>query len=191
MQPTAIPDWAARLGATPGDPTPAKWSRWTTQVPTYAVTFDALNPKRNKAEWKEHWPEEYGKVMLRPLDGSDRSTAEIEVVKAFVDVEWHARWIDTFHQSPAWMRPWTRATDEGRAVSEHLRAIRAASPMSRPWDVVAWRGDEFLFIECKADNEKFTDAEQAFIWGAQNIGIALNRFAVVRGSINLPPRPPA
>src|SRR3990172_5799420 len=85
MQPEDIPDWVARLGAEPCDTTPADWSRWSASVATYCLAFHAMNPKRNKREWREHWPDEYGKVILRPRDGSARTVAEIEVTKAFRD----------------------------------------------------------------------------------------------------------
>ena len=183
-----IPDWAARLGAEPSTASPAAWSRWTAEVATYLVTFDALHARRTAQERRDGWHDDYGKVLLRPRAKVERSVPEIEVVEAFRASGWVARWQDSFGSAPAWMRPWTQVAEVPRTVSERLGAIRAASPMAKPWDVLAWRGDDLMFVECKAAKEKFTDAEQAFIWGAHKVGIPLDRFAVVRGAIVYPER---
>ena len=183
-----IPDWVARLGAEPCEATPASWSRWTAEVATYSVTFDAMNAKRTAQERRDNWHDDYGKVLLRSTAAVERSVPEIEVVEAFRVSGWVARWQDSFGSAPTWMRPWMHVVEVPRTVSECLVAIRAASPLARPWDVVAWRGDDVVFVECKAAKEKFTDAEQAFIWGAHKVGIPLDRFAVVRGAINYPER---
>lgn len=190
MQQSTIPDWAARLGALPCEATSAGWSRWKASVATYCVAFDAINPKRNAQEWREHWADEYGKVMLRdPRDGPDRTVAEFEVIKALRGARWGARWQDTFGSAPAWMRPWTQDDTIPKTVSELLLTIRTASPIAKPWDVLAWRDNDVLFVECKAAKEKFTNPELAFIWGATKVGIPLDRFAVVRGAIRYPDRP--
>ena len=189
MEPIRLPDWVAQLGAEPCAPTPAEWSRWSASVATYCRAFDALHPKRNKQEWSEYWPDEYGKVILRPGDRSARTVAEIEVTKAFREAGWAARWTDNFRTAPGCMRPWTQVENVPRAVLDRLNAIRAASETSKAWDVLAWRGDDVMFVECKADNERFTKPELAFIWGANEVGIPLGCFAVVRGAINFPERP--
>jgi hypothetical protein len=188
QQADSIPDWVARLGAEPYDATPAEWSGWRADVTTYRVTFDALHPKRTAQERRDDWHDDYGKVLLRPTAAVERSVPEIEVVEAFRASGWLARWQDSFGSAPAWMRPWMQVVDVPPTVLEGLGAIRTASPLARPWDVVAWRGDDVMFVECKAAKEQFTDAEQAFMWGAHKVGIPLSRFAVVRGAINYPAR---
>ena len=182
-------DWAGKLGAEPCDPTPAQWGAWRATVATYCVSFDAVHPKRNKQEWSENWQEEYGKVILRPGDGSARTVAEIEVTKAFRESGWTARWTDTFHKAPSWMRPWTQVENVTRTVTDRLNAIRGEAPKSKPWDVVAWREDTVMLVECKAEGEGFTDSELAFIWGAQRVGVPLEHFAVVRVAVHFPERP--
>ena len=94
MEPEGIPDWVATLGAAPCSPTVATWGRWSTHVTTYCTTFEAAYSKRNKQEWASNWGEEYGKVILRPRTGSDRTVAEFEVVKAFHEAGWGANWQD-------------------------------------------------------------------------------------------------
>ena len=190
MQPAHnIPDWVARLGAEPCDATPASWSGWTAEVATYSVTFDAMSPKRTAQERRDNWRDDYGKVLLRPMTSVERSVPEIEVVESFRASGWVARWQDSFGSAPSWMRPWMHVVEVSRTVAEALNAVRTASPLARPWDVLAWRADNVMFVECKAAKEKFTDAEQAFIWGAHKVGIPLDRFAVVRGVINYPETP--
>ena len=187
--PLLLPDWVARLGAESCDATPAEWSRWSAFVATYRVTFDAVNPRRNKQEWIDHWPDEYGKVILKPRAAVERSVPEIEVVEAFREAGWAARWTDNFRTAPGWMRPWTQVDNVTRVVTDRVNAIRAEAPKSKSWDVLAWRDDVVMFVECKAEAEQFTDSELAFIWGAQRVGIPLEQFAVVRAAINYPARP--
>jgi hypothetical protein len=188
MHPKAIPDWVAQLGAEPSADTPADWSRWRADVATYVVSFDALGPKRTAQERRDHWHDDYGKVLLKPKAAVERSVPEIEVVEAFRVSGWGARWTDTFHKAPGWMRPWIQVENVPRTVTEALNAIRAASPTAKSWDVVAWRDNDVMFVECKAEREGFTDSELAFIWGAHEAGIPLDHFAVVRGAINYPAR---
>ncbi len=189
MQPAhSIPDWVSRLGAEPCDATPAEWSQWRADVTTYCLTFDALRPKRTAQEQRDNWHDDYGKVLLRPRAKVERSVPEIEVVEAFRAAGWVARWQDSFRSAPAWMRPWIQVAEVPRTVSDGLVAIHVASPLARPWDVVAWRGDDVMVVECKAAKEVFTDAEQAFIWSGHKVGIPLDRFAVVRGAIVYPER---
>lgn len=190
MSPDDIPDWVARLGAAPSNTTPAEWSRWRAEVTTYSVTFDAMFPKRSAQERRDNWSEDYGKVILRSRAAGDRSVPEIEVVEGSRASGWDAVWLDTFGKTPGWMKPWTRGRIPPN-VADALKLVRAASPEARPWDVLAWRGAEVRFVECKGVTEGFTRGEQAFIWGAPRVGLTLEGFAVVRGAILYPERPSA
>ena len=188
LHPKDVSDWVTRLGAEPSIATTAAWSRWRAEVATYAVTFDALQPKRTAQERRDNWLDDYGKVLLRPRAAVERSVPEIEVVEASRVSGWVARWQDSFGAAPGWMKPWTSGTIPP-SVADTLKQVRAASPEAKPWDVLAWRDGEVRFVECKALSEKFTRAEQAFIWGAHKVGIALDCFAVVRGAIKYPEAP--
>jgi hypothetical protein len=164
-----------------------KWGRWDSEVTTYCVAFQGANPKRNENEWRAYWHREYGKPMLRSRFGTSDAIAESEVASAFHAAGWGATWQDNFHKAPGWMKPWTLG-DVPRSLSRVLTQIRSTSPEGRPWDVLAWREAEFLFVECKAPGEEFTRAERAFIWGATKVGVAQDRFAVVCGTIDYPDR---
>jgi len=178
-----------QLGATTCYPTSVQCDGWQAEVATYCTTFDAIHPKHDQEEWRSHWADEYGKPMLRPTDGTDRTVAEFEVVKAFRTSGWEANWQDSFGAAPAWMKPWTRVQSSFPApLSSVLARIRCESPKAKPWDVLAWRGDEFAFVECKAPSEKLTKAEAAFIRGAVQVGVPLGSFAVLRGAIRYPDR---
>lgn len=184
-----MPDWVVELSAETCEPSPIAWEGWNADIATFCTVFDAIHPKRNQQEWRDHWPDEYGKPLLVPKDGSERSVAEFEVVKAFRACGWDANWQDSFGAASAWMKPWTRAeTQVPQALSAVLARVRSASPKAKPWDVLAWRGDEVAFVECKAPKEKFTKAESAFIWAARNAGVSVERFAVVCGEIRYPER---
>ncbi len=56
------------------DLSPIDRQGWNAKIATHCTTFDAIYPKRNQQEWRARWPEEYGKPMLRPTDGSSRKT---------------------------------------------------------------------------------------------------------------------
>jgi hypothetical protein len=186
-----LPDWVAHLGAEACAPCEISGGGRRAEIATWCLTFEALFPRRTKEERAAHWAEEYGKTIVRPRDGSARSVPEIEVVKAFREAGWGARWTDTFGQAPAWMHPWKRA-DVPKVLARTLSDIRWASPEAKPWDVIAWQGDEYLFVECKAPQagrrEPFTEAELAFFQGAAKLGIHADRFAVVLGKVDYPER---
>ncbi len=78
----AVPYWVEWLAGFRCEPLISKWGRWSTPVTTFCVGHAAIHPKRSKKEWREMWRDEYGKPLLRPRDGSGRSVAEFEVVKA-------------------------------------------------------------------------------------------------------------
>ena len=116
---------------------------------------------------------------------------EIELVKALRATGWGARWPDTYGKAPPWMSPWKRA-EVPKAMAQRLSDIRSTSPQAKPWDAVAWRGDEVLFVECKGLNgrqrEPFTKAELRFIWAASRVGVGRDHFAVLLGAITYPER---
>jgi hypothetical protein len=187
-------DWLTFLRAVGCEPYTATWAGWSTEVPTHCVTWSAIHPKRTTAEWRERWHDEYGKPIVRSLAGLERSTPEIEVVEAFRRTGWGARWPDSWGKAPAWMSPWKRA-EVPKALSAVIAGIRAASPKAKPWDAIAWRDGEYLFVECKGPKgrgrEPFTDGELAFIWGAWKSSVPMTRFAVLYGDIVYPEREPA
>jgi hypothetical protein len=161
------------------------WGKWRAVVTTYCVAYDALPPGPRTGGWHD----DYGKPLIVPKDGTDRSVPEIEVIKAFRASGWGARWPDTFGSAPAWMSPWKRA-EVPKAVVKFLADIRALSPKARAWDAIAWRGDEVMMVESKGlkgrTRERLTEAEQAFIWGASMAGLTPDHFAVVLGNIRQP-----
>lgn len=185
------PEWVALLGAEPRPPSLVEWLGWSALVATFGVTWDAVHQRRNKDEVQAFFRDEYGKVLLHARDGSGRTVAEIEVVKALRAAGWPAGWTDSYGRAPGWMTPGTTREQPPSSATATVSAIRAGAEGARPWDVVAWReGDGVLFVECKGDSERFTKSELAFLWGAHQLGIPVERFAVVRGAIRFPAAPP-
>jgi hypothetical protein len=162
------------------------WAVWETYIPGYASDFESPFPRRNREEWRAHWPVEYGKPPLG-RDPTKTLIGEHEVAKAFSAAGWSASWTDTFGSAPEWMRPWREPRPPHRIRIE-VEKIKASSPDARPWDVIAWKGRYVRFFEFKQPGEGFTDAERRFIWGAFRAGLDTRTFAVVRGFISFPDR---
>ena len=185
------PYWVSLLQAEECEPYEARWANWSEPVATFCTAFEAVYPKPTKDEWKARWHEDYGKPLIQSRFGLERCVPEIELVEAFRRSAWGARWPDTWGKAPAWMSAWKRA-EVPKSLSKVLADIRAMSPTARPWDAIAWHGDDYLFVECKGPKgrgrEPFTDAELAFIWGASKVGVPAARFAVLYGDIVYPER---
>ncbi|MBI2776609.1 MAG: hypothetical protein HYX57_04995 [Chloroflexi bacterium] len=180
-------DWVSELGAAHCQDSAIFTPTGPESVAAYCIDFDAIGPRRAAKERRDSWRDDYGKVLIRGIRDEGRSVPEIEVVKAFHRAGWHARWQDSFGGAPSWMRPWTQSDPPPpRAVLSTLRAIRESEASARPWDILAWRGDGLMFVECKAPGEPFTRGEQAFYSSARRAGIAVRQFAVVRGSVSYP-----
>ena len=72
------------------------------------------------------------------------------------------------------------------ALSRTLSAIRQEDPKARPWDILAWRAAEVAFVECKGPGERFTKAEEAFLFAAIRANVPVDAFAVLRAKIDYP-----
>lgn len=110
--------------------------------------------------------------------------AEFILVRRLEAAGWDARWIKN------WTGGREFCTDVGSArplpgpAAETIARIdrRAASASGGgAWDIVAWRGDEYLFLESKQhkSGDKLRPGQIAWLAAGLAKGFALDRFAVV------------
>ncbi|HEY7599644.1 MAG TPA: hypothetical protein VH741_06935, partial [Candidatus Limnocylindrales bacterium] len=124
-----IPTWVGKLqgGRRCAVDRIAAWDGWTDRVTCYSASFKSPYPKRNRAEWKEHWPIEYGKPpLISGFDGGP-SIGEREVALAFIAAGWDAVWTDTFGSAPEWMRSWKERVPPVR-IRQLIERLRYAVP---------------------------------------------------------------
>lgn len=182
-----IPDWVTKLPEGRAlDPTVAKWGSSTTTVATYSATFEAIYPKRTAAEWRANWPIEYGKPQLLDPEGN-ATVGEFEIIRALREAGWQAVWTDAFGSAPPWMHPWKSLRWAAR-VAEAIAQARRADPRAKPWDVLAWLGDDYRIVEFKGETEKLTEGELRLLSVMVASGVPMSTFAIVRGRIDFPTR---
>ena len=112
----------------------------------------------------------FGNKPLVWVDGRAQF-AEVAVLRLFEEEGWNARWVETYGtgRTPAYWREWnpqgpTAQKNEPIAelwVNERLQRIAAINGSLRGggpsysgcWDVLAWKGEELVFAECKRSNK--------------------------------------
>ena len=130
--------WKAFGVERPDSTTRFELSTGELDVPTVFATYEG---------WPGGSTGPSGKPLVRGSDGT-ASVAEIEIVKRLRSDGWQSAWIDS-GGAASWMQRWTtRSVPLPPYVATQLTRLRAAAqPYGRPWDVVAWRGDEIVFVE--------------------------------------------
>ena len=96
--------------------------------------------------------------------------AEIAVLRLLEVEGWRGRWINTYNgHGDVWkyLTDWrdvSRRDQVSRPIQENepralLSAIAAAHPARYAgcWDTFAWRGEDYVFLECKRQTPKYTD----------------------------------
>jgi VRR-NUC domain len=139
-------------------------------------------------EWREHFGK--GRGQVHSLDGKPplRSCNEIEVAKALRSVRDYAFWFSGYNAGliPQLWRPWVRSAGHespswlvslDREVRLRIHSKRGGMP-----DVVAWNEDDplesALFVECKGRTESIAEAQEDWVWAAQQAGIRPVQVAV-------------
>ena len=119
--------------------------------------------------------------------------AEFVIVRLLERAGWDARWV----------RNWTGGrqfcvdVDLQRALppgpAEAFAAIHARAPQLRgagTWDVFAWSGDDYLFLESKQhrSSDRLNANQVAWLEAAIDAGFGADQFAIVEYDAGLPER---
>jgi hypothetical protein len=131
-----------------------------------------------------------GKGLLYSLDSAEMSCNEVEVAKRLKqrEVRDHAFWFSGFQpgRAPqAWRASMRNLATDAPAWLIGLDAeIRALIPSKRGGmpDVVAWNDVDGLrsaiFVECKGPGEWTLEAQEDWVWAAQQVGVLPEQIAV-------------
>jgi hypothetical protein len=151
------------------------------------VQFDFRQWDGPLGPWAEHFGK--GRGQVHSLDGAEplRSCNEVEVAKRLRKVRDHAFWFSGYNptQVPEIWQPWMRSyvdmpdwlTALDAKIRKRIRSQKGGMP-----DVVGWNDHESLrsalFIECKGPREKFSEAQEDWVWAARRAGVRPSQIAV-------------
>ncbi|HYH82228.1 MAG TPA: hypothetical protein VEX86_20635 [Longimicrobium sp.] len=200
--PTAAPAWLSALAPfverddlsiVLKTPISLPTGRTVNEVPGVAMRF----PK-----WAgEPFADDFGKKAagMVELDG-EHLFAELAVLRLLERDGWTGRWVNTYSgKGEVWkyLTEWRdvpRQEQRNRVLEEPepRQLLARVATMNRParyagcWDVFAWRGDEFAFVQCKKGTAKpgalSTDQED-WLRSALYVGderLTLRSFRVVQ-----------
>jgi hypothetical protein len=175
-------------------PSPTEFARLLEaeeSAPTFAAlpsdgrSVEVLTLRRRESRWTGQTPPSFKLVPNKPaLDFEGQpSWAEIIVVRLLERGGWQAAWAKNWAGRAFWR-------DVGQIVElaplpaalYHEIAARTASS-GGCWDVIAWRGDNVLFIESKQrKRDRLRPTQTMWLESALACGVPLSAFAVVEWS---------
>lgn len=116
--------------------------------------------------------DDFGKksAALVELDG-EHLFAELAVLRLLEKEGWAGRWVNTYSgRGEVWkyLTDWRdvpRGEQTTRPIkeSEPRQLLASIAALNKParyagcWDTVAWRGDDYVFLECKRTAPKYKD----------------------------------
>jgi hypothetical protein len=116
--------------------------------------------------------DDFGKkgAALVELDG-EHLFAELAVLRLLEKEGWAGRWVNTYSgRGEVWkyLTEWRdvpRGEQKSRPIEEpeprqllaRIAALNKPARYAGCWDTVAWRGDNFVFLECKRTSPKYQD----------------------------------
>jgi hypothetical protein len=157
----------------------------TIDIPRCVVKFD----KWFGEEVKETW----GKKPSVCVDNRPMF-AELAIMNYFIKDGWEARWIETYrgHQHyPVFLSDWMDKKYKyqihnpiaDKRVLKMLKDIagKKANSYDGCWDVLAWKGEMFIFAESKRKSKDYINKNQAD-WLATGLkhGLVTDNFLVIK-----------
>jgi hypothetical protein len=148
--------------------------------------------RRVLAPWTGELPTGFGSVPQKAaieVEGS-ATYPELAVVAHLLTQGWNARWRKNFGGAAWWIGlgsekeltapadyVFDKVQDVARALAARLQWDWRDAGV---WDVLAWRGRKFVFIELKGRTEGMKDNQRLWLEAALGVGVPLSSFAILR-----------
>jgi hypothetical protein len=171
-----MPELAELLGA-------AECPATTVMLPGSGEPVDVPTLRRRECRWNGPTDASFRSVPNKPpLEFSgEPSWAEIILVKLLERGGWQAVWVKNWGGRAFWRDVGGPATTLPAAPAALFSTIEnCMASRGGCWDVLAWRGLEFLFIESKQrGRDRLRPMQLAWLESALGVGTPLSSFAVV------------
>lgn len=128
----------------------------------------------------------YGNKHILEYDGRPLF-AELVVLNTLKKEGWDGVWVDSYRKCFRTKMP--EGAKENHELPEipakFFKTITARTDFKGCWDVFLWKGDNFLFVECKRKN-KDSIRDSQFIWleACLEVGLGPDNFLLVEWDIS-------
>jgi hypothetical protein len=176
-----VPGYLARvLRATELPPTRAELP--TGQTAEIATFF------RSERAWTGPVPKSFGSVPNKPTleFGGHPTWAEFVLLRLLESDDWQGVWVKNWGGRAFW-RDVREPVELPAAANALFRRIelRTAGHGGGCWDILAWRGDDALFIESKQrGRDRLRSTQQAWLESALAEGVTLSSFAIAEWELD-------
>jgi hypothetical protein len=138
---------------------------------------------RREQQWAGPVPTSFSSVPNKPvleLDGQP-IWAEFILLRLLEGDGWNGAWVKNWGGRAFWRNP-VEVTELSPSASALLHRIEANRSYHHGgcWDIFAWRGDEFIFIESKQrGRDRLRPTQRAWIEASLDEGVPLSSFVIV------------
>ena len=152
------------------------------ELPRAKQTIEILTMLRREHLWNNPIPESFRSVPNKPIlqFNGQPAWAEFILLRLLERGGWNGAWVKNWGGRAFWSNPLQPIELSLSAKALFRRIEKRTGACGGCWDILAWRGDDFLFIESKQhgrDRLRFT--QQTWIESALEEGIPLSSFAIV------------
>lgn len=169
-------------------------------LPSGRVTIRTATP--NFVPWPADRPRPADTKGNKPLVDAGRQVCfgELAILGALLRDSWEGRWIDNYPLPPTfrvayWDRQLVKLSRESanialpsapRALYESICARSGDLRGGGAWDVIAWKGDEVVFVEAKkrASGDKIREGQLRWLDAALQLGVPRECFLFVEWTAN-------
>jgi hypothetical protein len=158
-----------------------------TMAPVPGTVSDAeiVTLQRLETRWSGATPESFTLVPNKPAlnFGGAPTWAEFIVLRLLERAGWQGVWVKNWGGRAFWTDIGLAAELPSAAVAKFKEIESGTNSKGGCWDVFAWRGDEFLFIESKQRRrDRLRPSQLAWLGSALRTGMPLSSFAIVEWS---------
>lgn len=135
----------------------------------------------------------FGGKTLIDVDGKPLF-AELAVVDWFISQGWDARWVCTYGRNkmnPLFLTSWSDCSVKGQKSKQfsndkvHETLMRIAeindNSFGGCWDVVAYKGEELLFVECKKYKcDRIRETQLKWLKSSLQYGLQKENFRILQ-----------